>query len=292
MLAPCIDTLTLIINSHMRFLSLINRFDAANLRLRVISSMILIPCVLLAVWLGGIAYGALITCASTIGFYEWIKLTTPTSTTRTMAVACGLLIIAMTIGVIFSVSSGALLGAIFTIAAYFVLRQSNDTSAALAAMGIPYMAGSGLSLIALRGTESGASFILYLLIAVWSTDIGAFVFGRIIGGAKLAPTISPSKTWAGLFGGMASSMLFGYIAAVLMDAPQAEIALILSPFLAAVSQAGDLFESYFKRRAGVKESGDLIPGHGGILDRIDGLVFAAVAAFLLQEAIGPTVLMW
>lgn len=276
----------------MRLISLLKRFDTVNLRLRIISSLIMVPGVLLSVWLGGIAYGALITCAATIGLYEWLKLVAPSAGTKTVAATAAMLIVSITIGLLFSVPAGALLGAIATIAAFVIFNRENSESAALAALGIPYMAGSGLSLLALRAPEHGGAFILYLLVVVWCTDIGAFAFGRIIGGAKLAPKISPSKTWAGLIGGMVSATLFGYLAAISMNAVRPEITLLLSPALACVAQAGDLFESYFKRRAGVKESGDLIPGHGGVLDRIDGLVFAAFAAFAIQLASVDNAAIW
>jgi phosphatidate cytidylyltransferase len=158
---------------------------------------------------------------------------------------------------------------------------------------MPYMAGGGLALLALRATPgAGAGLTLYLLLTVWATDIGAFIAGRIFGGRKLAPSISPNKTWAGLLGGMAAATLAGYFVATALDADRPAVALALSPVLAVIAQLGDLFESHFKRRAGVKESGDLIPGHGGVLDRIDGLVFAGVFAALFQAAIGQQIQWW
>jgi phosphatidate cytidylyltransferase len=158
---------------------------------------------------------------------------------------------------------------------------------------MPYMAGGGLALLALRATpDAGAGLTFYLLMTVWATDIGAFVAGRLIGGLKLAPSISPSKTWAGLLGGVGSAALIGYFIARALNANHPAVALALSPVLAVVAQLGDLFESHFKRRAGVKESGDLIPGHGGVLDRIDGLVFASVFASLFQAALGQQINWW
>jgi phosphatidate cytidylyltransferase len=134
--------------------------------------------------------------------------------------------------------------------------------------------------------------VFYLLLTVWGADIGAFAAGKLIGGAKLVPSISPSKTWAGLFGGIVLASVMGYFTSLFLGARHPAVALILSAILACVAQLGDLFESYFKRRCGVKESGDLIPGHGGVLDRIDGLVFAAICAFLFQAAIGEKIQWW
>src|SRR5262249_38086187 len=105
-------------------------------------------------------------------------------------------------------------------------------------------------------------------------DIGAYAVGSVVGGPKLAPVISPKKTWAGLFGGMALAMILGYGALKGFDI-HPPLGMALAPLLALIAQMGDLFKSFFKRRAGVKDSGHLIPGHGGMLDRIDGLVFVA-----------------
>ena len=147
-----------------------------------------------------------------------------------------------------------------------------------------------MAFLFLRATPIvGAALVFYLLAVVWGTDIGAFAVGRLIGGPKLAPTLSPSKTWAGLLGGIALAIILGYAVAVVLGARQPAMALALSPALAVVAQLGDLFESAFKRRSGVKESGDLIPGHGGVLDRIDGLVFAGIVVRLVSGPSGRVV---
>jgi len=123
----------------------------------------------------------------------------------------------------------------------------------------------------------GRETILWVLVCIWATDIGAYFVGRTAGGAKLAPSISPGKTWSGLVGGMAwaavASALLGYVFGLGETLPLA----IAGAALAVVGQAGDLLESAAKRRAGVKDSGRLIPGHGGLLDRIDGLMAVLVA---------------
>ena len=123
-------------------------------------------------------------------------------------------------------------------------------------------------------TNAGFTLVLYVLFAIWATDIGAYFTGRIVGGAKLAPTISPGKTWAGLGGGMAAAGVVGGISFIFTPYPtKLWAAILLAVLLAVVAQAGDLFESWVKRRAGVKDSSTLIPGHGGLLDRVDGLMF-------------------
>lgn len=145
-------------------------------------------------------------------------------------------------------------------------------------IGVAYVTATCLSFIVLRESSLGGSIplIIYLLAVVWATDIGAYFAGRAVGGPKLAPLISPKKTWAGLFGGILSAVTVGGILSVFFPfPPQLTYAALLSASLAVVAQMGDLFESWMKREAGMKDSSNLIPGHGGILDRVDGLTFTA-----------------
>ena len=123
------------------------------------------------------------------------------------------------------------------------------------------------------------ALVFWVLIVTWATDILAYFAGRSIGGPKLAPRISPNKTWAGLIGGIAGAALFGWLAATWFE---------MEPLfrwaggpMGLIAQAGDLYESFVKRRAGVKDSGTLLPGHGGVLDRLDGLLAVALATTLL-----------
>ena len=122
--------------------------------------------------------------------------------------------------------------------------------------------------------DQGLELLLWAFIVTWATDIGAYFAGRAIGGPKLAPAISPNKTVAGLAGGIVSAGLAGF---AWVEATHLPLLLIwIAPTLAVAAQAGDLFESWMKRRAGVKDSGRWLPGHGGVLDRLDGLVPVAV----------------
>ena len=119
----------------------------------------------------------------------------------------------------------------------------------------------------------GLELLLWVFVTTWSVDIGAYFAGRAIGGPRLAPSISPNKTWAGRIGGMAAAALFGGLWVSLLQLP--DILILLAVPFAVAAQGGDLFESWLKRRAGVKDSGDFLPGHGGALDRLDGLVVVA-----------------
>jgi phosphatidate cytidylyltransferase len=143
-------------------------------------------------------------------------------------------------------------------------------------------------LIAIRqDPDYGFHAILYLFLVVWSADTGAFFTGRLIGGPKLAPKISPNKTWAGFIGGAVFACIAGVLFAAWLGRTSIPAVGALSVVLALISQGGDLGESFIKRFFGVKDSSGLIPGHGGVLDRLDGLVFAAIGAGLIAAAADP-----
>ena len=156
--------------------------------------------------------------------------------------------------------------------------------------GVLYVSIPCASLIWLRNltfadrSNGGMEVVLLVILVVCATDIGAYFAGRRIGGPKMAPRISPNKTWAGLGGGVVGAAVAGGICSAFSPYPPSIFAGIdLGILLALVSQGGDLFESWLKRRVGAKDSGTLIPGHGGLLDRVDGMVFAfPLFAFLLH----------
>jgi phosphatidate cytidylyltransferase len=138
-------------------------------------------------------------------------------------------------------------------------------------LGLAYAAMAAFSLLLIR--SFGARYVYFILLVVWSSDIGAYAFGRLIGGRRLAPSISPGKTWSGAVGGLVTSVVLGGAVAGF-----SVVSLTWAALLGVASQLGDLGESAVKRRYGVKDSGRLIPGHGGLLDRLDGLMAAAVIA--------------
>jgi phosphatidate cytidylyltransferase len=139
---------------------------------------------------------------------------------------------------------------------------------------------------------AGRADVLFLLLVVWAGDIGAYLIGRRIGGRRLAPRISPGKTWSGAVGGLLAAVAAGLLAAhVLSDAAPWRVAVIAAA-LGIVAQAGDLLESFVKRRLEVKDSGYLIPGHGGLFDRLDGVLAAAPVAAMLALTLGRGVVFW
>lgn len=258
-----------------------------NLFLRVMSALVLIPVVLGSVWVGDWLFYPLIIVVSMLGLAEWMALTAPKLPQRgkigTQIALFFVFFVALSkgigAGVILSVLAAVLLGY------YAGLTKGKVTKShrLWVALGVPYLAWSGLALLHLRDMpEHGLFLIVYLLLVVWGTDTGAYFAGRLIGGPKLLPQISPKKTWAGLIGGMACAAAFGYGAAHGFGESSPAAFAALGAIMAIVSQAGDFFESFVKRRAGAKDSGSLIPGHGGILDRVDGLLFAAVFLGLIS----------
>lgn len=151
------------------------------------------------------------------------------------------------------------------------------------AAGFLYALIPALALLWIRDrAPEGFYLLLWVFIVTWSTDIGAYFSGRAIGGPKLAPSISPNKTIAGLVGGMISASVAGYVWIALTRL--SSVLYWLAPLMALAAQLGDLFESGLKRRAGVKDSGTWLPGHGGALDRLDGLVVVATLTAAVQMA--------
>ncbi len=153
----------------------------------------------------------------------------------------------------------------------------------LLALGGLYIAPAIAALIWLRAQPNGYRWVLLLAAVVWGGDVGAYLVGRLVGGPRLAPAISPGKTWSGAIGGTVIAVLAGMAAWPERLALVAPVALLLS----ITAQAGDLLESAIKRRFGVKDSGRLIPGHGGLLDRLDGVLTSAPAAVVILVVFGP-----
>lgn len=157
-------------------------------------------------------------------------------------------------------------------------------------LGIPYLVPGILTLWWLRADDTAGLFnVLFLLAIVWASDIGAYAAGRLFDGPKLAPSISPGKTWSGAAGGLIAALAVPLCFSLGLPTMRG---LVVAACLGITSQAGDLLESAIKRHFGVKDSGRLIPGHGGLLDRIDGLLVAAPMAGLLAAWLGRGVVLW
>lgn len=258
------------------------------LALRVVTGLVLIAVALTAVWLGGPAFTALIAAATLVMFAEWSVMM---GLGRGVRLA-GLALLAGVMLLMSLVSAGE---ALMTLAAGAGLLglfagRMHKGSGLWTAAGILYAGLPAVALIWLRGLSLGLPATVLLLVCVWATDIAAYFTGRAIGGAKLAPSISPNKTWAGAVGGVVGAMAVcgglatWYLASI---AGQGAIKFVgIAGVFAVLSILGDLFESWLKRRAGVKDSGTLLPGHGGVMDRLDGLVPVAIAGAALFAVTG------
>ena len=182
-------------------------------------------------------------------------------------------------GYAFAVLAAAVATAVF----YEWTRLTRGWGATWYAGGFVYALLAALSLLWIRDrADHGLALVLWIFLVTWSTDIGAYFAGRAIGGPKLAPAISPGKTWAGLYGGVAAATLIGAAWALWNSLPP--VILLLAPLFAVAAQGGDLFESWMKRRSGVKDSGTWLPGHGGVFDRVDGLLPVAILTAIAAMA--------
>jgi phosphatidate cytidylyltransferase len=219
--------------------------------------------------------------------WEWVRLTG-----EGRFGATGYALAATVLAVVFAVFIGrlelALVCAVAASVIVYLFARGGRAHPLWVAFGPLYIGLPSIALVWLRGhDEAGRLLVLWLLVTVWATDIGAFFAGRLIGGPRLAPRISPKKTWAGLGGAIVSAGIVGAIASAIDSAAPATVLLAAAgAILAIVAQAGDLGESWVKRRFGAKDSSQLIPGHGGLFDRVDGLLTAAVVLALWQWLTG------
>lgn len=270
----------------------------ADLGVRTLSAAVLIPVALLDVWVGGIWFNLLVALVAVLIAHEWTVMAHGRSSAQfalhAAAALCGALL-PVAIGIWGAAIAVCVLWLLSALAASF---QAGPRSM-WTYLGVPYAGFPAMALVLLRADpDYGVLAILWILATVWAADTLAYFAGRTIGGPKLAPVISPKKTWAGLGGAMAGSAAAAVIFAVAAGLPAIAMLALLAGVLAVVEQAGDLFKSALKRYHGVKDSGDLIPGHGGVIDRVDGLLAVAVAAATIgllrggMESTGRGLLLW
>jgi len=278
-----------------------------DLRLRVLSAVVLAPIGLACLVLGGPAWIVLLAlCSFGIGL-EWAGMCGQ----RPLALALGAAPVAA-IGVLAAGFPGlaVLLLAPWALALGWLARGTRfpprrwpglapgalvppSLTPVELALGVVYVGPAALALAWLRAdAQVGLANLLFLLLVVWANDIGAYAAGRLIGGPKLAPMISPGKTWSGTLGGLVAGMATGVAVAVVSDEGSAVPAAIVALLIGTAGQLGDLLESAVKRWTGVKDSGRLIPGHGGLADRLDAVLAAALVAALIVWWLGRGVVLW
>jgi phosphatidate cytidylyltransferase len=267
-----------------------------ELALRVCSALVLVPLALGAAYLGGWPFAVLWGLAAMVVLWEWNSLVAGSDQRIVLTTGGASLALAIAL-----VLTGHLLAAVI------VLAISTLGVASLApakrrtwiAAGVPYAGALGVAPIVLR-SDNGEGFlaIIFLFAVVWTTDIAAYFAGRAIGGPKLMPRVSPNKTWSGAIGGTLAAVVVALALAKVTALTGLFAIAMLAVILSICAQGGDLFESFLKRRFGAKDSGHLIPGHGGLMDRLDGFVTASVMAALIGllrggfEAPGRGLLVW
>ena len=242
----------------------------------------LIIVALAALTLGGFYFWLILTIAALLMVDEWGNLhKAPARAKRLAQFALFVPLVTMAPAWIIGETRDFFTLGLLAGAAFFVVIVTRRPELAL---GVVYAGLPVLALIVIRRQidGDGLRWTIWALALVWATDIGAYFAGRTIGGPKLWPAVSPNKTWAGLIGGVLAASLFAGILHLEGVAGLPLRLTLATPALAVLAQGGDLYESWLKRRAGVKDSGTLLPGHGGVLDRLDGLVpVAPVAAVLV-----------
>lgn len=252
-----------------------------ELKLRIISAVVLAIIVLAITWIGGQTFTLLWAVAGILILREFNRIcASRISFAHNIAsfITLFLIIAAWMIGdhniafIIFGV--GFVLLAVWQ----FIFSRNIWVACGLAYAALPFFAMSDLR----SDNFNGLVVILLLYFCVWGADVFAYFSGRTIGGPKLAPKISPNKTWAGFIGSLVGALFLSYLVDVTAGFDPTMIFFVVMLFAAVVSQLGDLMESFIKRKFNVKDSGSIIPGHGGVLDRVDGLVVAAVFLWLVS----------
>jgi phosphatidate cytidylyltransferase len=271
---------------------------ASSLTLRILSAAVLIPIVGLAAYLGSPWWDLLVVLFGAVMIWEWSRIAAKSRAVSDrisllIARVSVVLVVLVLLGSAFPSASPALRLALeaprsvlFASVLVMLLALPFYGVAALwFGLGMVYVTVPCIALISMRGNEPfGLIEIIWLVSLVIAADTCAYIAGRSIGGPKLAPRISPNKTWAGLGGAIVGAAIVGAITSIWMGSAVIQIWLAIGgcAALAIVEQAGDLAESAFKRHFGVKDSGRIIPGHGGALDRVDGLMAVATAVAIIE----------
>ncbi len=268
--------------------------DSHNLLLRIVAALVLAPLAIATAYAGGWLWAGLVTLTSVGLYLEWLMVVNAAREIRVTASGSVALAIAG-----WYLAAGHLQVALAVLALGLVaVALLSGERRRWTTAGFLYAAAAEIASILVRRDEpDGLIALIFVLLVVWGTDIGGYFAGRGIGGPKLWPRVSPKKTWAGAIGGFAVSLAiaFGFAA---FGVGQALPLLVLAAVLSIASQLGDLLKSAVKRRFGVKDSSHIIPGHGGLLDRLDGYVAAIVLAAVFgilrggMDGVGRALMVW
>jgi phosphatidate cytidylyltransferase len=269
----------------------------SDLRPRILSAAVLISVVALSIFLGGIVVATLVAVMVAGAYFEW-EVMICAEPPKWRGYVIMILLVLASLGYAFGgFEAGFLMVGVAVLASLLAVDRWHRYG--YRAPGILFLGGAAMAFLGLRGdTLTGIYATVFLAAVIWATDSGAYFFGRQIGGVKLSPGISPSKTWSGAIAGLLTGTLVGWIVWVMVTDSPYWIGIMISALLSITAQLGDLGESAIKRWFTVKDSGDIIPGHGGILDRVDSLTVGAIVLFAVgawhagidQAAVG--VLVW
>lgn len=258
------------------------RSGGSELMTRIVSGLALAAISAALLWAGTLPFAALVVIVAALMSWEWSHMIRG-ETLGPRSIDATLVVHALaTVGATLLAGFGfiAMAIAVLLIGAVIVLTNQVGSRPMMSALGVFYCGLPAVALLWLRASEpKGFEAVLFIIMAVAITDTAAFAAGRTFGGPQLAPRISPKKTWSGLIGGVSASTLVGTLFATVAGCPLPHLAM-MGAAVALVSQAGDLAESALKRSLGVKDASNLLPGHGGFMDRVDGIVTAALAAAL------------
>lgn len=268
------------------------QINLGNLGLRFVSASVILPVVIAALWYGEFLFAALLGLFGGFMCWEWSSLCGARATAEQ-----GIMVVAAFVAPILAQtgSTGPALylvigGGLLVLAVALLHRAS---SAALLACGLPYVGLTTVAAVWLRADpKAGFATLLWIIGLVVATDVGAYFTGRSVGGPKLMPRVSPNKTWSGLVGGMSSAGLAGLAIGYACTGSLSPALGVLSVALGGVAQGGDLIESALKRHFGVKDASNLIPGHGGFLDRLDGYLTVMPVAALMALLAGGSPVAW
>ena len=268
--------------------------DQRNLLMRIAAALVLAPLAIGAAYAGGWYWTALVTLGAIGLFIEWLAVTCTTRSVPVMVAGAVALVLTAPFLTMGNVNAALMVLALGLIAIAFRATGPRLWAAA----GFLYAAAAQVASVLVRLDQAkGLSALILVMLVVWATDIGGYFAGRAIGGPKLWPQVSPKKTWAGAIGSFVASLLvaIGFSAS---DLGKTLPLLILAAMLSVAAQFGDLFESAIKRRFGVKDSSHIIPGHGGVMDRLDGFVAAIVLAAIFGvlrggvDGVGRALMVW
>ncbi len=258
----------------------------SNLQVRIVSAAVLGAAAVFLTWYGGLPFRSFATLVGLLIYWEWQNITGYDRYGLLELAAPAAVSAAMVLVILNFPNWESIIPAVFA-ALFSVAACMRRNLPYWFPVGVPYAIAPVLAVTSLRGdSDSGLWAIVFLFAVVWATDIFAYFAGRAFGGPKLAPAVSPNKTWSGALGGAAAGVCAGVAVAAGHGGSGLVFYALTALALTIAAQCGDLFESYVKRRFGVKDSGTIIPGHGGVMDRVDGLVAAAVMLYLICMILG------